>query len=281
MAWRGTLALDYRRDDLATGARTIVRDRHDGPLRVLASLYPEAATVCHSVLVHPPGGLVGGDTLDIGIAVDREAHALITTPGATRYYRSTGTPAVQRVRATLAEGARLEWLPLETIAYSGCIAESLMRFELAPQAEMMGWDVLALGLPASDQAFVSGRYTQAIELPGSWLERGVIDAHDTRLLDAPIGWAGQRVMGTLWFAAGRALPTTRRDALLDAARALVDADDALRARAGATATHDSVIVLRVLAHRVEPLMSLLTRVWGAWRECAWQLAPTAPRVWRT
>ena len=281
MAWQGRLALDYRRDDLSTGARTIVRDRHDGPLRVLASLYPEAATVCHSVLVHPPGGLVGGDALDIDIALDRDAHALITTPGATRYYRSTGSPAVQRVHASIADGARLEWLPLETIAYSGCLGENLMRFELAPGAEMIGWDVLALGLPASEQAFVAGRYTQGIDLPGRWLERGVIDARDTRLLDSPVGWAGQRVMGTLWFAAGSALSTARRDALLDAARALVDADDALRARAGVTAVHDAVVVLRILGSRVEPLMTLLTRVWAAWREVAWQLAPCTPRVWRT
>ena len=281
MAWQGRLALDYRRDDLSTGARTIVRDRHDGPLRVLASLYPEAATVCHSVLVHPPGGLVGGDALDIDIALDRGAHALITTPGATRYYRSTGSPAAQRVHASIADGARLEWLPLETIAYSGCLGENLMRFELTPDAEMIGWDVLALGLPASEQAFVNGRYTQGIDLPGRWLERGVIDARDTRLLDSPLGWAGQRVMGTLWLAAGSALSTARRDALLDAARALVDADDVLRTRAGVTAVHDAVIVLRVLGNRVEPLMTLLTRVWGAWREVAWQLAPCAPRVWRT
>jgi len=281
MAWQGRLALDYRRDDLATGARTIVRDRHDGPLRVLASLSPEAATVCHSVLVHPPGGLVGGDALDIDIALDRDAHALITTPGATRYYRSTGSPAVQRVHASIADGARLEWLPLETIAYSGCLGENLMRFELAPGAEMIGWDVLALGLPASGQAFVAGRYTQGIDLPGRWLERGMIDARDTRLLDSPLGWAGQRVMGTLWLAAGSALPTARRDALLDAARALVRDDEALQARAGVTTVHDAVIVMRVLGHRVEPLMTLLTRVWGAWRQCAWQLAPCAPRVWRT
>ena len=281
MAWQGKLALDYRRDDLSTGARTIVRDRHDGPLRVLASLSPEAATVCHSVLVHPPGGLVGGDALDIDIALDRDAHALITTPGATRYYRSTGSPAVQRVHASIADGARLEWLPLETIAYSGCLGENLMRFELAPGAEMIGWDVLALGLPASGQAFVAGRYTQGIDLPGRWLERGMIDARDTRLLDSPLGWAGQRVMGTLWLAAGSALPTARRDALLDAARALVRDDEALKARAGVTTVHDAVIVMRVLGHRVEPLMTLLTRVWGAWRQCAWQLAPCAPRVWRT
>jgi len=280
MAWQGSLALAYRRDEIHGAARTVVRDRHDGPLRVLASLYPEAPAVCHNVLVHPPGGLVGGDVLGIDVTLAPGTHALITTPGATRFYRSTGATATQRLHATLDEGARLEWLPLETLAYSGCIAENAMRFELAPGAEMMGWDVLALGLPASDQAFVRGRFTQSIELPGRWLERGAIDAHDTRLLDSPLGWAGQRVMGTLWFAAGSALTALRRDALLEAARAAVG-DDALQASAGVTAVHDGIVVLRVLAPRVEPAMALLIRVWSAWREFAWQLPACTPRVWRT
>ncbi len=280
MAWQGSLQLDYRRDEVAGAARTVVRDRHDGPLRVLASLYPEAPGVCHNVLVHPPGGLVGGDVLDIAVNLARDAHALITTPGATRFYRSTGAAATQSLHATLEAGARLEWLPLETLAYSGCIAENRMRFELAPGAEMMGWDLLALGLPASDLAFVRGRFTQSIELPGRWLERGVVDAGDTRLLDSPLGWAGHRVMGTLWFAAGSAVPAARRDALLGAAHVAIEGD-ALQASAGATALHDGIVVLRVLAPRVEPLMGLLTRVWQAWRELAWQLPACAPRVWRT
>jgi urease accessory protein len=280
MGWAGSLQLDYRSEALRGTPRTVAHDRHDGPLRVLASLYPEAQGVCHNVLVHPPGGLVGGDQLGIDVALAADAHALITTPGATRYYRSTGAPAAQRLRATLSEGARLEWLPLETIAYSGCIGENLMRFELAPGAEMIGWDVLALGLPASDQAFVRGSFTQSIELPGRWLERGRIDAGDTRLLDSPLGWAGHRVLGTLWFAAGVALPAARRDALLDAARAAT-AGHELQRSAGTTAVHDGVIVQRVLARRVEPAMALLTRVWSQWRETAWQLPACVPRVWRT
>ena len=280
MTWVGSLALGYRRDELRGAPRTVLHDRHDGPLRVLASLYPETPAICHNVLVHPPGGLVGGDVLDIGVTLESGAHALITTPGATRFYRSTGATATQRLHANLAAGARLEWLPLETIAYSGCLGENLLRFELAPDAEMIGWDVLALGLPAADQPFARGRFTQCVELPGRWRERGVIDALDARLLDSPLGWAGHRVLGTLWFAAGSALPSARRDALLGAARAAVEGD-ALQRTSGATAVDDGVIVLRVLAPRVEPAVALLTRVWAAWRREAWQLAATPPRVWRT
>ncbi|KQW38180.1 urease accessory protein UreD [Rhizobacter sp. Root404] len=278
--WQGALTLAYRRDELRGAPRTVLHDRHDGPLRVLASLYPEGDSICHNVLVHPPGGLVGGDALTITLTLGDDAHALITTPGATRFYRSTGAPATQALHATVAAGARLEWLPLETIAYSGCIAENLMRFDLAPGAEMIGWDLLALGLPNADQPFVRGRFTQSLALPRRWLERGVIDAADSLLLDSPLGWAGHRVLGTVWFAAGGALAAPRREALLEAARAAASADP-LAAHAGATAVHDGIVVLRVLAPRVEPAMTLLTRIRAAWRELAWQLPATTPRVWRT
>jgi urease accessory protein len=284
MAWQGSLRLDYRRDLHGSPGpatpRTVLASTHDGPLRVLRSLYPEAPGICHNVLVHPPGGLVGGDELSIDVTVQSGAQALITTAGATRFYRSTGAAATQRLEAQLESGARLEWLPLETIAFSGCIAHNRMRFELAPGAEMIGWDLLALGLPASDKAFVRGSFGQSIELPGRWLERGLIDAADTALLDSPLGLAGHPVLATLWFGAGSTLAAARRELLLDAARE-VSANDDLRRTTGTTSTHDGIIVLRALSARVEPAMGLLTRVWSAWRETAWELPACVPRVWRT
>jgi urease accessory protein len=280
MAWHATLRLDYRHTTHAGVARTLVRDRHDGPLRVLASLYPEAQTVCHNVLVHPPGGIVGGDVLAIEIDVAEGAHALVTSAGATRFYRTTGAAASQSLRARVADGARLEWLPLETIAYSGCVAENRTRFDLAPTAQAIGWDVLALGLPASGAAFERGRFTQALELPGRWTERGVVDAGDTRLLDSPLGWAGRRVLGTLWIATGAPFEPALREALLDVARSTC-AGHLLDATAGASAADPGIVVLRVLGPRVEPVMQLLGRVWAAWRACAWNLPACVPRVWRT
>jgi urease accessory protein len=276
MGWHASLELHYRRD----GARTVAHDRHEGPLRVLQRLYPEGPGICHHVLLHPPGGIVGGDTLSLEATLAQGSHALLTTPGAARFYRSGGESAVQSTRARLADGARLEWLPLETLAYSGCLAENRLRFELAPDAEMIGWDVLALGLPASGQAFERGRFLQALEMPGTWLERGLIDAQDERLLDGPVGLAGQRVLATLWFARGSELDTPRRECLLDAARqhCSVDAGDAT---AGCTAAQAGLVLLRVLAARVEPAMQLLRRVWADWRRAAWDLAPCTPRVWQT
>ena len=276
MSWHAHLSLTYRRE----AERTVVRDRHSGPLRVLASLYPEAPSVCHNVLVHPPGGIVGGDVLEVEATLGPQAHALITTPGAARFYRSNGVSARQSVLARVADGARLEWLPLQTTCHPGALAHNHMRFELAPGAEMIGWDMLALGLPASGEAFDRGRYEQRIELPGVWLERGVIDGEDRRLLDSPLGWAGHRAMGTLWLAAGSALGAARREALLDAARQACTGH-ALQASAGSTSPHDELVLLRVLAPRVEALMDLLVTTWARWRELAWGLPACAPRVWRT
>ena len=274
--WRGHLSLHYTRD----GERTIALDRHEGPLRVLQRLYPEGPGICHHVLVHPPGGIVGGDQLEIAATLEPGTHALITTPGATRFYRSRGAAAAQRAVLRVAAGARLEWLPLETIAYRGCLAENALRLELAEGAESIGWDVLALGLPTAGEPFDAGHFTQHLEMPGRWLERGRIAASDARLLDSPLGLAGHKVMATLWFASGSPMPDARRETFLEAARECVH-HSPLAARCGVTAPHEGGIVLRALAHRVEPAMALLQQVRAAWRHLAWSLAPNPPRVWQT
>ena len=274
MPWHARLQLDYTLE----GTRTVARHAHNGPLRILQSLYPEGDAVCHNVLVHPPGGLVGGDTLDITATVGPGAHGLVTTPGATRFYRSTGERALQRTHLTLAEGARLEWLPLEALCYNACNAENHLTLNLAPGAECMGWDVTALGLPHAGQPFETGRFVQHIEAPGLWLERGVIDAADHRLLESPMGLAGQRCMASLFFVTGRPLDRARRDTALDAARAVMDAH-ALKASAGATSPNGQVLVVRALAPQVEPAMQLLQQVRAAWRAALWQLCAEPPRIW--
>lgn len=281
MSWKGHLQLRYRHD----GERTTAHDRHEGPLRVLQRLYPEGPEICHHVLVHPPGGIVGGDTLHIDADLQGGSHALITTPGATRYYKSAGAEAEQSLVAKLAPGSRLEWLPLETIAYRGCKARNRMRFDLAPGAEMIGWDVLALGLPAASEAFddaqaAHGSFTQEIELPGVWLERGTVAASDSLLLDSPLGWDGKRVMATMWFATGAPLTAARREALLDAARTALPPDATAGVVHGCTSPHAELVVVRALAPRVEPAMVQLGAIWRAWRRLAWDLDAPLPRIWR-
>jgi urease accessory protein len=276
MPWRASLKLDYSRE----GGRSVARFAHDGPLRILQSLWPEGDAICHNVLVHPPGGLVGGDTLEVAVTGGEGSHGLVTTPGASRFYRSEGESAVQDVRIRLDGGARLEWLPLEALYYSGCQAHNRLVMELAPGAEMLGWDVAALGLPQANQPFLGGSVVQHIELSGHWLERGRIAAQDQRLMDGPLGLAGHRCLASLFIAAGSELPRQRREALLEAAREVIQGHGLVRT-AGATSPVGQVIVVRVLAPLVEPAMGLLQAIRRAWRPLLWSAEGADPRGWTT
>lgn len=276
MVWHARLDLDYSRR--SHEASTVLHFSHDGPLRVLRSLHPEGPGVCHNVLVHPPGGLVGGDVLDMRVNLRQGAHALVTTPGATRFYRSNGAQAMQRTRIALAPEARLEWLPLEAIAYNACDSVNEVHLDLAPESQLIAWDITALGLPHANEPFEQGRFVQHIHWPAQFLERGVIDAQDRLLMDSPLGLVGARCMGSLLLASGSAFPRALRERLLEAAHELLP-PLASGVMAGVTAPSERMIVLRGISPVVEPLMALWQRVWAAWRGEWWGMAAVRPRIW--
>lgn len=299
--WPARLALNARRD----GGATRVHAQHDGPLRLLKTLYPEGDAIAHAVLVHPPGGLVGGDRLDIAIDVQPGAHLLVTTPAATRFYRSTtsagppqagGAPsgdglglaqpwgprflgeAAQVVAARVGEGARLEWVPQETLAYPACVGRNEVRLSLAPGASLFATEVLGLGLPAAGQHFDTGRLLQHLEIEGQWLDRGWLDAADAALLDGPCGLAGRRVLGTLAYAQTSALADA--EALLNDSRELL-ADQPLSGATHLAGPRGAVLLVRVVGDEVEAVTLALRRVRALWRERLWGLAGGDPRIWAT
>ena len=165
-----TLNLNYS----AEQGKTLLRHAHSGPLRVLKSLYPEGPGICHNILIHPPSGLVGGDVLDIQIALTEGAHALITTPGAARFFASKEHPALQKTQAKLENHARLEWLPMETLAYSACLGTNQTCFELGQESMLMAWDLLSLGLPHAKMPFLEGQFSQHFEIKNLWLDKGTV-----------------------------------------------------------------------------------------------------------
>jgi urease accessory protein len=275
--WPARLVLTAARD----GANaTRVHARHDGPLRLLKTLYPEGAGIAHAVLVHPPGGLVGGDRLDIQLDLQPGAHLLVTTPAATRFYRSNAGEAAQVVHAHVGEGARLEWLPQETLAYPACIARNEVRLNLAPGASLFATEVLGLGLPAAAQPFDTGRLLQHLEIGGQcqWLDRGWLDAADKALLDGPCGLAGHRVLGTLAYAQAGALEDG--EALLTLSRALLDGVP-LSGITHLAGPRGAVLLARVVGDEVEAVTLALRRVRALWRERLWSLRTGDPRIWAT
>ena len=272
--WPARLALSAARD----GTATRVHAQHDGPLRLLKTLYPEGPGIAHAVLVHPPGGLVGGDRLDIALDVQPGAHLLVTTPAATRFYRSNAGAATQAVTAQVAAGARLEWLPQETIAYSGCEGRNEVTLQLDAGASLMASEVLVLGLPAAAQPFERGRMLQHLEITGQWLDRGWLDAADDALLNGPCGLGGHRVLGTLVYAQTAALPDT--ETLLTDSRTLLDGVP-LSGITHLAGPRGAVLLTRVVGDEVEDVTAALRRVRALWRGRLWALPASDPRIWST
>lgn len=263
---------------------------HQGPLRVLKSLYPEHPSVCHNVLVHPPSGLIGSDRIDVQVQVEEGAHGLITTPGATRFLGRSGHWAEQSVRMRLAPHARLEWLPLETLVYSGAWARNRLVFELAPQSSLMCWDIYALGLPASHQTFEAGALDAQCDWPQRWHERTLIHATDSLLLDGPLGLQGRRTLGQMLLA-WDALPgldqaqalETLVDDTRDQLTRLADGVDSPRSADwvwGLTMPQPGLLQLRVMAHHAHHIHTAFQTTWALWRAQVWGLPAQACRSWQ-
>lgn len=267
-AWRASLALGYARAGAAT---RLVQRAHSGPLRVQKAFYPEGEAVCHNIVLHPPAGIAGGDELSIDIAAGAGSHALLTTPGAAKWYRANGKPAWQKVKIRAAQDARLEWLPQETIFFDATEAHLQQEVELAPGARYLGCDILCFGRSASGERFSSGTVRQQLQVRQSgrllWWDQGVLRGGGSAL-QSPHVLGGATVCATL-LAAGRSADA----ALIAQLRAL---DPAL----GVTALKP-VLVVRHLGHDAELARQLMARAWQVLRPHWMERPATELRIWNT
>jgi len=270
--WCASLALGFARE----GGRTVLRERrHVGPLRVQRPFYPEGPAACHVYVLHPPGGVVGGDRLEIAGTVDVGASALLTTPAAGKFYMSAGPVAVQNLRWSVRDGATLEWLPQENIIYDGANATLSVHVDVAPNACFLGWEVLCLGRPASGHGFMDGSLRTRMEIWREgmplYIERSHFDAPG-EMLGARWGLAQRCVTGTL-------LCTGHYTRELDT----------LRQQASATVTEGwvamtqlpEVLVCRYLGASTEEARSCFWQLWERLRPLALGRAPCRPRIWDT
>lgn len=269
--WEARLGLRFGLHD----GRTVVRDRaHEGPLQVQRAFYPEGADLCHLYLLHPPGGLVAGDSLAVTIEVEPGARALVTTPAAGKVYRGDERPAAAvRQRLVVGAGASLEWLPQETIVFDGGRVDLETRVELAEGAAFVGWEVLCLGRPAAGERFGRGACRQRLEL---WrgprplcLERARLDGGGAAL-EAAWGLAGAPVTATMF---ATPCPT----ACLPELRALALREGEL----GSATLLDEVLVCRYLGASAERARGYFGRIWSLVRPAAVGRATSAPRIWST
>lgn len=269
-SWCAELELDFRQ----RFARTVmVHCRHLGPLRVQKPFYPEEGE-CHVYLLHPPGGIVGGDQLSININVEAEARVLITTPGAGKYYRSAGAQAKQQQRLVVGKQALLEWLPQEQIVFDGAQAKLSTQVELDEDAQFIGWDITCLGRPASKDYFLRGCYQTRFELWRGeqvlYTERGLFDGGGD-IFSAPWGLRGHTVVGTL------VCTSSNNDLTKKLQKALYKR----YALAFSVSQLDKVMVCRYLGDSAEEAKSIFTQAWQIIRPALVGRKVCRPRIWDT
>jgi urease accessory protein len=244
-------------------------------LVVQRPFYPEGPEVCHTILVHPPAGIAGGDRLETRIEVGLGAHAVVTTPGATKWYRSDGRVSNQDVALTVEQGACLEWLPQETIVFSGAHMRASLSAELETGGLFLGWDVVCFGRSASGERFDRGLVRQVTRIEqGSrllWTEHMRLEG-GSRLLDSAAGLRGCPVNAVL-LAAGR-------EPSADLVEACRKKDVQAGAISGVTVL-PSLLVVRYLGHSTEAAHSYLRGIWGLLRTGLVGREACAPRIWST
>lgn len=275
MGWSAALELGFATEG---GATRLARRAHRGPFVVQRPFFPEGREVCHVYLLHPPGGLVGGDELRLDLQVGDGAHTLVTTPAAGKAYRTLGPAARQTQALTVRPGGALEWLPQETILYDGCNLELDTRVDLGTGARFFGAETIVFGLPARAEPFARGSCRQAFELRRDGVpllvERGRFDA-GAAMQQACWGLAGATVL-TLIVAAPALDPSA-----VEAVRALA-AGLGPDEQAGATVLGDGdVLVIRHLAGRAERARAFVQAAWSLVRPALFGRAAVAPRIWAT
>lgn len=266
--WPAELELGYAR--LSDATRPVLR-RHKGPLRVQKHLYAEGPEVCQHIIVHPPGGIAGGDRLDISVHVGIDAWAQLTSPGAAKWYRAAG-PAFQDLRLHVDAGATLEWLPQETIVYCAAQAKLRTTIELEGDARLFYWDIIALGRPAANERFDAGYFQARLDIRRDgqllWHERQRV-AGDDGLLDSPIGLDGHPVFATL-------IVTGEIDAgLMERCRELPS-----KVRGDLTQL-PGIIVGRCLASEALHARAWLIELWQLLRPRLLGREALPPRIWST
>ncbi|MCR4300962.1 MAG: urease accessory protein UreD [Sulfuricaulis sp.] len=271
--WHGQLGLVFSR----AGDRTVLEARRATmPLAIQRPFYPEDPRVCHALILHPPGGMVAGDHLEIDITLGNGAWGVISTPSAGKWYRGAA-PARLSVVARVGRDAALEWLPQESIVFDGANARQSLRVELAPGACWCGWDIVRFGRSARGERFTNGAWRSDIEVwRGSqplWVDRQRLDP-GSGLVERPYGLGGAPVVGGMaWI--GRPVSP----ALIESARRIWQ-DNTRAGEAGVTRLPEGMLC-RYRGPSSAEARGWFTSVWDLLRREHLGRPAPAMRIWST
>ena len=271
--WHAELELWF---EPQVGKTRLVRRRHVGPLVVQRPFHPEPDGTAHVYLLHPPGGVAGGDRLEIACHLAPGARAVLTTPGAAKFYRSPHSLSALRTVIDVGADAVCEYLPQETILFDGANASIETRISLAANATYVGWEFISFGRPAAREGFTWGTARQRVEVLRAgrpiWFERLHLDG-GSPLIGSRFAFAGKPIVGTMVYAGPMVETLAERilDAVGEAAAQGVFSVSQLR----------QVVVCRYLGTRMSEGKSLFIRAWEVLREVGLGKSATHPRIWST
>ena len=195
--WHGKLNLIYNHSQNKT---RLIQSQNQAPLKVQRPFYPEGESVCHSVILHTAGGIVGGDKLSGNFHLQPNSKALITTAAANKIYRSNGLQARQNIKINIDDRACLEWLPQETIVFNSAKFRQDIRIELAIEANFIGWEITRFGRTARGEKFIEGEWRSHFEVwrdnKPLWIDRQYLPGSE-EIFHSPHGLAGKPIVGTL------------------------------------------------------------------------------------
>jgi urease accessory protein len=265
--WAATLTAQFACEH----GKTVMRSQHSGPLRLQKALYPESPRICHAVIVHPPGGIASGDDLQLDFSLERGAHTVVTTPGATKWYRKAhGGGTTQRTHLRVDADCTLEWVPQEAIAFEHCDAHAFTHITVATGGRCAGWDVWVLGRRAHGDAFDAGSVFNhlRIEIDGApaLVEHSRMHAATVRSVAT---LSDAHVCGLFWLA-GVAVTEIELETLRAAHSALA-----------LTCPQENLLLARVIGHDPETLMTQLRALWLATRAQYLNANAVALRIWST
>ena len=271
-SWEANLNLSFAYRHNKT---MLTSKKHSGPLMVQKPFYPEANGCCHVYLLHPPGGIVGGDIINLNAKLEGDAHALITMPGAAKFYRSIGPIARQKQNIYLDNNAKLEWLPQETVYFNQANADTKTTIHLKDNNQFFAWEIQCLGLPAQKEFFTSGQCTQKIEI---WrhnspllLETNRLNGNDS-ILDADWGLQGYKSLGT--FVTSDDKDTIDSEKITQ----LIQKHSELIASCTRV---NGLFIVRAMSIYAEKIKILFTKLWQVLRPHVLNIESSPPRIWLT
>ena len=269
--WHARLALQFERRDTRT---VLARRRHEGPLVVQKPLYPEGDDVCQCIIIHPPGGIAGGDHLELDIEVGDGAFAQLTTPGAAKWYRAGGRGASVQTSIRAAAGSMVEWMPQGTIVYRGAEAAATLAVDLQGAATFIGWDVVCLGRTASAEIFDAGEWRQRVDIRRDdaliWSERAVLTASSSPMISLS-GLNAAPVFGTL-----TGVANAIDDSLLAACRTVLPLSGE-----GVVTRFPGALVARYRGASSASAQAWFVALWLLLRPALHGRAAIPPRIWNT